>query len=94
MSLQKVLAAEDLIALSHQDLDICNASRVSEAVHSIRPNVVINAAAIRRPDDCEQEPDLLQSYLRLYNHDRPHRGYRTQGRTPAQIVWGAQDERD
>ncbi len=34
----------------------------------------------------------LQSYLRLYNHDRPHRGYRTQGRTPAQIVWGAQDE--
>ncbi len=34
----------------------------------------------------------LQSYLRLYNHDRPHRGYRTQGRTPAQIIWGAQDE--
>ncbi len=33
----------------------------------------------------------LQSYLRLYNHDRPHRGYRTRGRTPAQIVWGAQD---
>jgi transposase InsO family protein len=35
----------------------------------------------------------LQSYLRLYNHDRPHRGYRTRGRTPAQIVWGALDER-
>jgi transposase InsO family protein len=34
----------------------------------------------------------LQSYLRLYNHDRPHRGYRTRGRTPAQIVWGALDE--
>ncbi len=33
----------------------------------------------------------LQSYLRLYNHDRPHRGYRTRGRTPAQIVWGARD---
>lgn len=33
----------------------------------------------------------LQSYLRLYNHDRPHRGYRTRGRTPAEIVWGAVD---
>lgn len=31
----------------------------------------------------------LQSYLRLYNYDRPHRGYRTRGRTPASIVWGA-----
>jgi transposase InsO family protein len=35
----------------------------------------------------------LQSYLRLYNHDRPHRGYRTQGRTPAAIVKGATDDR-
>jgi len=34
----------------------------------------------------------LQSYLRLYNYDRPHRGYRTRGRTPASIVWGAIDE--
>lgn len=33
----------------------------------------------------------LQGYLRLYNHERPHRGYRTRGRTPAQIVWGARD---
>ena len=35
----------------------------------------------------------LQSYLQLYNHHRIHRGYRTRGRTPAQIVWGAHDER-
>ncbi len=35
----------------------------------------------------------LQGYLRLYNHHRIHRGYRTRGRTPAQIVWGAHDER-
>lgn len=34
----------------------------------------------------------LQSYLRLYNHERAHRGYRTRGRTPAQIVWGARDD--
>ena len=33
----------------------------------------------------------LQSYLRFYNHERTHHGYRTRGRTPAQLVWGAQD---
>jgi hypothetical protein len=33
----------------------------------------------------------LQGYLKLYNYERPHRGYRTRGRTPAQIVWGAID---
>jgi transposase InsO family protein len=31
----------------------------------------------------------IQSYLRFYNHERTHRGYRTRGRTPAEIVWGA-----
>jgi transposase InsO family protein len=33
----------------------------------------------------------LQSFLRLYNHDRPHRGYRTRGRTPASILIGAKE---
>lgn len=34
----------------------------------------------------------LQSFLRFYNYERAHRGYRTKGRTPAQIVWGARDD--
>jgi len=29
------------------------------------------------------------SLLRFYNFDRPHQGYRTKGRTPAEIFWGA-----
>jgi transposase len=33
----------------------------------------------------------LQSYLHFYNHDRAHHGYRTQGRSPAQLIWGARD---
>jgi transposase InsO family protein len=33
----------------------------------------------------------LQGYLRFYNHERSHHGYRTRGRTPAQLVWGAYD---
>ena len=27
----------------------------------------------------------LQAYLRFYNRDRPHQGYRLQGRTPASV---------
>ena len=34
----------------------------------------------------------LQSYLQFYNHQRPHRGYRTKGRVPASILWGAAHE--
>ena len=33
----------------------------------------------------------LQSYLRFYNHQRTHHGYRTRGRTPASIVIGANE---
>ena len=33
----------------------------------------------------------LQSYLRFYNHQRTHHGYRTRGRTPASIVMGANE---
>lgn len=31
----------------------------------------------------------LAGYLRFYNDERTHRGYRTRGRTPSQIFWGA-----
>jgi transposase len=34
----------------------------------------------------------LQSYLHFYNFERAHHGYRTQGRSPAQLVWGARDD--
>jgi len=30
----------------------------------------------------------LDGYLRFYNGQRPHQGYRTQGRTPAEVFWG------
>jgi transposase InsO family protein len=31
----------------------------------------------------------LDSFLRFYNFQRPHQGYRTKGRTPSEIFWGA-----
>jgi len=36
----------------------------------------------------------LQGYLRFYNHERTHRGYRTRGRTPGELVWGVTDVQD
>ena len=32
----------------------------------------------------------LQRFLNFYNNERPHFGYRTKGRTPSDIFWGAQ----
>jgi len=31
----------------------------------------------------------LDGFLRFYNFERPHQGYRTKGRIPAEIFWGA-----
>ena len=31
----------------------------------------------------------LDGFLRFYNSERPHQGYRTKGRTPAEVFWGA-----
>jgi transposase InsO family protein len=35
----------------------------------------------------------LDGFLRFYNHQKPHHGYRTRGRTPAEILLGAAEER-
>jgi transposase InsO family protein len=35
----------------------------------------------------------LDGFLRFYNHQRPHHGYRTRGRTPGSILLGAREER-
>jgi transposase InsO family protein len=31
----------------------------------------------------------LDAFLRFYNTQRPHSGYRLRGRTPASVFWGA-----
>jgi transposase InsO family protein len=33
----------------------------------------------------------LEGFLRFYNHERPHHGYRTRGRTPAALLLGANE---
>ena len=37
----------------------------------------------------KQLEQSLQRFLQYYNNDRPHFGYRTRGRRPSDIFWGA-----
>jgi transposase InsO family protein len=36
----------------------------------------------------------LDRYLEFYNHRRPHTGYRTRGRPPAELFWGITERKD
>jgi len=36
-----------------------------------------------------QLDQTLQQFLRFYNYERPHHGYRCRGRTPATLFHGA-----
>ena len=49
---------EEAIGFTHQDLDVTDGVGVASAMHSLRPDWVINAAAFHRVDDCEINPTL------------------------------------
>ena len=44
-ALQRTLAAHDVVALTHQALDVTDLDRVREAVRAHVPEIVVNAAA-------------------------------------------------
>jgi dTDP-4-dehydrorhamnose reductase len=45
----------ELVALDHQQLDICDADAVVQAVRAVRPDVMINTAAYTSVDLAESE---------------------------------------
>jgi len=51
-------AGWDVVSTDVDDLDIRDRHRVHEAVGALRPDVVLNAAAIADADLCEVDPDL------------------------------------
>ncbi|MDQ6708951.1 MAG: dTDP-4-dehydrorhamnose reductase [Candidatus Dormibacteraeota bacterium] len=51
--LEQVLAAEDLHAVRHQQLDIADRAAVSAIIHATRPDWVVNAAAFNDVDGAE-----------------------------------------
>ena len=55
--LMRVLG-EDAVGLTHQDLDVTDGVGVASAMHSLKPDWVINTAAYHRVDDCEINPSL------------------------------------
>jgi dTDP-4-dehydrorhamnose reductase len=49
---------EETVGLTHQDLDVTDGVGVVSAMHSLRPDWVLNTAAFHRVDDCETNPAL------------------------------------
>jgi dTDP-4-dehydrorhamnose reductase len=47
------MADQELFPLPHADLDICDYSQVRQSLEEIKPDLVINTAAVVRVDDCE-----------------------------------------
>jgi dTDP-4-dehydrorhamnose reductase len=49
---------EGAAGFGHQDLDVTDGVSVASAMHSLRPDWVLNTAAFHRVDDCEINPTL------------------------------------
>lgn len=53
----RVWPDEDLIALTHGDVDVTDRARVSDVLARYRPDLVINTSAFHNVDACETEPE-------------------------------------
>lgn len=56
-ALQRVLAAEEVIALTHTELDITDSEAVKGAVETHRPEWILNTAAYNLVDEAEEQAD-------------------------------------
>lgn len=55
-ALQRTLATRDVVALSHQALDVADLDAVRKAVAASLPDVLVNAAAYTKVDEAERDP--------------------------------------
>lgn len=56
--LVKVLPWENLVPLTHADIEVCDPTSIRTALEEHHPDLVINTAAWHRVDDIEGEPSL------------------------------------
>ena len=78
-AVNKLFAKNDkneLFTFTHKDLDISSRDMVSSVVYTIKPDVIINAAAMTNVDLCESEFDnAFNGYnngvknLKIHNHE-------------------------
>lgn len=47
----------EVVALTHEQLEICSAEAVARSMADVRPQWVINTAAFHRVDDCEEQAE-------------------------------------
>jgi dTDP-4-dehydrorhamnose reductase len=50
--------AHDVWAMRRADLDVCDRAQVERVLRAVRPQIVINCAAISDVDLCERDPEL------------------------------------
>ena len=58
--LQRALAAHDVAALSHAEMDVSNAAAVGAAFARHRPEAVVHCAALTDTARCEREPEAAE----------------------------------
>ena len=47
---------DEIVSLTHADIELSDAGSVSERLSAVRPNVIVNTAAMHHVDKCEQDP--------------------------------------
>lgn len=51
----KALGSEDVIPLTHKDIEITDHAQTRQKIENIRPDIIINTAAFHKTDECEKE---------------------------------------
>ena len=55
--IRRYLTRDEIVAVTHQQLEICDAAAVQALMDGVRPRCIINTAAFHRVDDCEDHPE-------------------------------------
>jgi dTDP-4-dehydrorhamnose reductase len=52
------LAGDEVVSLTHGDIDLASMDSVSACIREIQPGVVVNTAAMHHVENCEKDPTL------------------------------------